>query len=62
MHGDVDHLALVVAETKAAVVTFIVAASGVTFAGVGAAPWSLAAGLAILGLHRLFDRPKAARR
>ena len=49
-------------ETKAAVVTFIVAASGVTFAGVGAAPWSLAAGLAILGLHRLFDRPKAARR
>jgi len=47
-------------ETKAAVVTFVVAASGVTFAGVGAAPWSLAAGLAILALHRIFDRPKAA--
>jgi benzoate membrane transport protein len=47
-------------ETKAAVVTFVVAASGVTFAGVGAAPWSLAAGLAILALHRMFDRPKAA--
>jgi benzoate membrane transport protein len=48
-------------ETKAAVVTFVVAASGVTFAGVGAAPWSLAAGLTILALHRLFDRPKATR-
>ena len=30
-------------------------------AGVGAAPWSLAAGLAILALHRLFDRPRTER-
>lgn len=43
-------------DTKAAVVTFVVAASGVSFAGIGSAPWSLAAGLSILALHRLCGR------
>ena len=43
-------------ESKAAVVTFVVAASGVSFVGIGSALWSLTAGLSILALHRLFDR------
>jgi benzoate membrane transport protein len=42
--------------TKAAVVTFVIAASGVSFVGIGSALWSLTAGLSILALHRLFDR------
>lgn len=45
-------------ETKAAVVTFVVAASGVNFMGIDSAPWSLAAGLGILVLHRVFGRSK----
>jgi len=45
-------------ETKAAVVTFVVAASGVSFAGVGSALWSLMAGLGILALHQLLDRSR----
>jgi len=43
-------------ETKAAVVTFVVAASGVSFVGIGSALWSLMAGLSILALHHVFDR------
>lgn len=44
---------------EAAVVTFIVAASGLTIAGVGGAFWGLIAGGAILGLKRLGAKPRA---
>ena len=39
--------------TQAAVVTFVVAASGVSMLSLGAAPWSLFAGLAVVAVHRL---------
>ena len=38
---------------EAAVVTFVVTASGVSLAGLGAPVWGLAAGLAVLGVARL---------
>ncbi len=41
---------------QAAIVTFVVAASGVTLFGLNAAPWSLIAGLGLAGLQRLFGR------
>jgi benzoate membrane transport protein len=41
------------AELEPALVTFLVAASGVTVAGVGAAFWGLLAGLAVWGVKRL---------
>jgi benzoate membrane transport protein len=37
---------------EAAAITFVVAASGLTFAGIGAAFWALAAGLLIRALLR----------
>lgn len=40
-------------ELDAAALTFVVAASGVTLLGVGAAVWALAAGLVLLALRRL---------
>jgi benzoate membrane transport protein len=40
-------------EREAAIVTFLVAASGVTLAGIGAAFWGLVAGGALLALARL---------
>lgn len=43
-------------DTKAAVVTFVVAASGLSFAGVGSVPWSLAAGLLIVALQRAYEK------
>ncbi|MBZ9556622.1 MULTISPECIES: benzoate/H(+) symporter BenE family transporter [unclassified Modicisalibacter] len=46
-------------EREAAVVTFLVTASGVTLLGVGAAFWGLLGGLAVLALRR---RPRAAGR
>lgn len=42
--------------TQAAVVTFVVAASGVSMLSLGAAPWSLVAGLAVVAVHRLTRR------
>jgi benzoate membrane transport protein len=43
-------------EREAAIVTFVVAASGLSFAGVGAAFWGLIAGGVILGLKKLSAR------
>lgn len=40
-------------DREAAIVTFVVAASGLTIAGIGGAFWGLIAGAAILGLKRL---------
>lgn len=42
---------------EAAVVTFVVAASGVAFGGIGAAFWALAAGLVV---HAVLGRPRPA--
>jgi benzoate membrane transport protein len=44
------------AEREAAVVTFLVAASGLTIAGIGGAFWGLVAGGALLGLTRMAGR------
>jgi benzoate membrane transport protein len=41
------------AERTAAVVAFVVTASGLVFAGIGSAFWGLLAGLIVLGLDRL---------
>jgi len=43
---------------RAALVTFVVAASGVTFLGISAALWGLAAGLSIVWLSGAFDRAR----
>jgi benzoate membrane transport protein len=40
-------------DREAALVTFLVTASGVTLAGVGAAFWGLLAGVAVLALSKL---------
>jgi benzoate membrane transport protein len=40
-------------DTEAAVVTFLVTASGITILGVGAAFWGLLAGLLVWGLKRV---------
>ncbi|MBL7499251.1 benzoate/H(+) symporter BenE family transporter [Frankia sp. CNm7] len=45
------------ADRQAAVVTFAVAASGMTLLGIGAAFWSLAAGLVVRATLRPFARP-----
>lgn len=41
---------------QAAIVTFVVAASGVSLYGINAAPWSLVAGLGLVGLQRVATR------
>lgn len=45
-------------DREAAIVTFVVAASGLTIAGIGGAFWGLIAGAAILGLKRLGRKPE----
>ena len=43
----------------AAVITFVVTASGITVASIGSAFWGLAAGLAVLGLDRFAKRDRS---
>jgi benzoate membrane transport protein len=43
-------------ENRAALVTFVVAASGISLLGLGAAPWGLVAGLLLVGLEKLRRR------
>lgn len=45
-------------DREAAIVTFVVAASGLTIAGIGGAFWGLIAGGAIMGLKRLGRKPQ----
>ena len=47
-------------DRTAALVTFLLAASGTSFAGIGSAFWGLVAGLAILALHGRLGRGRTA--
>jgi benzoate membrane transport protein len=48
-------------QREAALVTFLVTASGVTLAGIGSAFWGLVAGVATVGILRAGHRPRASR-
>jgi benzoate membrane transport protein len=45
-------------DREAAAITFVVAASGISFLGIGAAFWALAAGLAVRTLLSRSRRPR----
>jgi benzoate membrane transport protein len=48
-------------QREAALVTFLVTASGVALAGIGSAFWGLVAGVATLGILRAGHRPRPSR-